>query len=187
MHKKAITWIFLKKSFYNGVKLMNNVVLVLGVQQKFQLYIYMHPLKKFFSHLGYYRVLSRFPCAIQQVFVSYLFLTIVVCTCNWILWASETNGVWLGWRMLANISVICKLLSWRKLLRVRSSFFFNRAEGTLQHLGNGLQCPLCLPPTAVQKIQLRDSGLSDSWNRGLLFPWRKLAVRILCVITKSGG
>lgn len=30
-------------------------------------------------------------------------------------------------------------------------FFFNRAEGTLQHLGNGLQCLLCLPPTAVRK------------------------------------
>ena len=65
--------------------------------------------------------------------------------------ASETNGVGLGWRMLANISDI-QLLSWRKLLRVRSSFFFfNRAEGTLQHLGNGLQCLLCLPPTAVRK------------------------------------
>ena len=34
------------------------------------LYIYIYPL---FSHIGYCRILSRVPCAMQQVFVSYLF------------------------------------------------------------------------------------------------------------------
>lgn len=35
-----------------------------------QLCIYIYPF--FFSHLGYYRI-SLYPCAIQQVFASYLF------------------------------------------------------------------------------------------------------------------
>ena len=39
-----------------------------------QLYIYIFPFfSRFFSHLGYYRILSIFPCAIQQVLISYLF------------------------------------------------------------------------------------------------------------------
>ena len=38
------------------------------------LYIYMHFFfVKFLSHLGYYRILSRVPCAIQCVLVGYLF------------------------------------------------------------------------------------------------------------------
>ena len=37
-----------------------------------QLYIYMHPLFfKCFSHLGYYRIPSRDPCALRQVLVYY--------------------------------------------------------------------------------------------------------------------
>ena len=33
-----------------------------------QLYTYMYPsLFRFFSHIGHYTVLSRFPCAVQQV------------------------------------------------------------------------------------------------------------------------
>ena len=39
-----------------------------------QLYIYIYPLFfRFFFHIGHYRVLSRVPCAIQQVLNSYLF------------------------------------------------------------------------------------------------------------------
>ena len=39
-----------------------------------QLNIYIYPLFfRFFSHIGHYRVLSRVPCAIQQVLISYLF------------------------------------------------------------------------------------------------------------------
>ena len=55
--------------------MINNVVLVLAVYSKeIQLYIYMYLfLAKFFSHLGCYITLSRVPCAIQLVFVGYLF------------------------------------------------------------------------------------------------------------------
>ena len=36
--------------------------------------LYIYPLFfRFFSHIGHYRVLSRGPCAIQQVLISYLF------------------------------------------------------------------------------------------------------------------
>ena len=39
-----------------------------------QLYIYVYLFWfNFFSHLGYYRISSRVPCAIQQVLVGYLF------------------------------------------------------------------------------------------------------------------
>ena len=39
-----------------------------------QLYIYIYPFFfRYFSHIGYYRILSRVPCAIQQVLVDYLF------------------------------------------------------------------------------------------------------------------
>ena len=39
-----------------------------------QLYIYMYLfLFKFFSHLGYYSVSSRVPCAKQYILVGYLF------------------------------------------------------------------------------------------------------------------
>ena len=39
-----------------------------------QLYMYTYPFFfRFFSHLGYYRILSRVLCVIQQVLVDYLF------------------------------------------------------------------------------------------------------------------
>ena len=39
-----------------------------------RLYIYIYPLFfSFSSHIGHYRVLSRVPCAVQQVLISYLF------------------------------------------------------------------------------------------------------------------
>ena len=38
-----------------------------------QLYIFIYPFfPRFFSHISYYRVLSRVPCAMQVVLVSYL-------------------------------------------------------------------------------------------------------------------
>ena len=43
-----------------------------------QLYIHSFSFR-FFSHIGYYRALSRVPCAQQQVHVDYLFLYIGVC------------------------------------------------------------------------------------------------------------
>ena len=40
-----------------------------------QLYVYIYPLFfGFLSHLGHHRALSRVPCAIQQVLISYLFI-----------------------------------------------------------------------------------------------------------------
>ena len=55
-----------------------NVVSVSGVQQS-ESHIYIYPLFllfffffRFFSHIGHYRVLSRVPCAIQQVLISYV-------------------------------------------------------------------------------------------------------------------
>ena len=42
----------------------------------FQLYVYIYPLLFGFpSHLGHHRALSRVPCAIQYVLISYLFYT----------------------------------------------------------------------------------------------------------------
>ena len=39
-----------------------------------QPYTYSYPsFFRFFSHIGYYRILSRVPCAIRQVLISYLF------------------------------------------------------------------------------------------------------------------
>ena len=39
-----------------------------------QLFVYIYPLFFGFpSHLGHYRAFSRVPCAIQLVFISYLF------------------------------------------------------------------------------------------------------------------
>ena len=41
-----------------------------------QLYIYIYMYLfffRFFSHIGYYKVLSRVPCAIQQVLADYIF------------------------------------------------------------------------------------------------------------------
>ena len=41
-----------------------------------QLYVYIYPLFFGFpSHLGHHRALSRAPCALQQVLISYLFYT----------------------------------------------------------------------------------------------------------------
>ena len=38
------------------------------------LYIHIYPLFfRFYSHIGHYRVLSRVPCAVQQILISYLF------------------------------------------------------------------------------------------------------------------
>ena len=50
--------------YFISIELIYNVVLVSGVQQS-DIYI--------FSHIGYYRILRRVPCAIQQVLVNYLF------------------------------------------------------------------------------------------------------------------
>ena len=51
-------------NFFIGVQLVYNAVLVSGTQQSE--YIYIYPLFfRVFSHVAYYRVLSRVSCAIQ--------------------------------------------------------------------------------------------------------------------------
>ena len=45
-----------------------------------QLYIYICLFFfKFFSHIGYYKILSIAPCAIQQVLVVYLYIVVCIC------------------------------------------------------------------------------------------------------------
>ena len=56
--------------------MIQSVVLLSAVQQSESviLYIYIYPLLfGFFPHTGHCRVLSRVPCAIQQILTSYLF------------------------------------------------------------------------------------------------------------------
>ena len=58
---------------YIGVELIYNVVLGSGVQQSGSIiYIYTYTYL-FFSFIGYYRILSRVPCAIQWVLADDLF------------------------------------------------------------------------------------------------------------------
>ena len=59
---------------FNGIEVTYNVGIVSGLQQS-EVVIYIHTTipSQFFSHIGYYRILSRFPYAIQEVFVAYLF------------------------------------------------------------------------------------------------------------------
>ena len=91
--------IYLLKKFFIEVQLIYIVVLVSGVQQSdsvihihtyIYIYIYIHIyihiyicvyiyvyiyifFFRFFSLVGYYKMLSIVPCAIQQIYVGYLF------------------------------------------------------------------------------------------------------------------
>ena len=58
---------FFKFSFYTGIQLINSVVFQV-YSKVIQLYIYKYLFFfNFFSYLGYYRILSSIPCALQQV------------------------------------------------------------------------------------------------------------------------
>ena len=60
--------------FYIGAQLINNAVLVSGLQQSDSVvHIHESILSQIFFHLGYYRILCRAACAIQQIIVDYLF------------------------------------------------------------------------------------------------------------------
>ena len=59
------------------LQLIYNVVFVSGIQQSgscvyIYIYIFFH-FFRFFSHVGYNKILSRIPCAIQEVLVGYPF------------------------------------------------------------------------------------------------------------------
>ena len=52
-----------------------DVVLVLDAQQNdlvISIYIYIY-FFRFFSHIGYYKILSMVSCAVQEILVGYLF------------------------------------------------------------------------------------------------------------------
>ena len=65
---------FFKFFFYIGLQLIYNVCQFQVYSKVIQLYIYIYLFFfRFFSHIGYCRVLSRVSCVIQQVLVDYLF------------------------------------------------------------------------------------------------------------------
>ena len=67
---------FIALFMFIGVYLLYNGVLVPAVEQsESALHIHTSPLLGFPSHLGHHRALSRVPCAIQYVLISYLFYT----------------------------------------------------------------------------------------------------------------
>ena len=55
--------LFLKKIFI-GIKLIYNVVLVLGVQHR-ESVLHIYIIFRFFSHIGYDRILSRELCTLK--------------------------------------------------------------------------------------------------------------------------
>ena len=57
-----------------NVELIYNVVLVSGIQQSYSLYIFF---SRFFSIIGYYRILAIVPCAVQWALVVYLFFIVL--------------------------------------------------------------------------------------------------------------
>ena len=59
--------------FYIRIQLINNVVLVLGVQQSDSVICLPVLFFKFFSQLGCYGILCRVSCAIQRVLAGYPF------------------------------------------------------------------------------------------------------------------
>ena len=65
--QENILCLVILKKMYIGVELIYNVMLVSGVQQSDSvIHIFIYPFFFiFFSHIGYYRILSRAPCAIQ--------------------------------------------------------------------------------------------------------------------------
>ena len=68
---------YMERFFLMEIQLIYNIMLVSGVQrhdsviyiQKRKIYIFLF---RFFSLIGYYKILSIVPCAIQQVLVGYL-------------------------------------------------------------------------------------------------------------------
>ena len=56
------------KNYRLDLWLIYNVVLISGSSKAHQLHIHIHTLFfRFFSHLGYYKILSGIPCAILEV------------------------------------------------------------------------------------------------------------------------
>ena len=58
--------------FLTEVELMYNLVLVSVI------HTHLSPFKRLFSHIDHYRVLSRVPCAIQYVVISYVLYSVCI-------------------------------------------------------------------------------------------------------------
>ena len=72
--KTAWHFLFFFKNFYWSIVDLQRLCQFLLYSKVNQLYIYIYPLFfRFFSHIGHQTVLSRVPCAMQQVLISYLF------------------------------------------------------------------------------------------------------------------
>ena len=77
----ALVFVCLFLNFYWSIVDLQCCVSFRGTAKVNQLYIYIYPLFfRFSSQVGHYRVLSRVPCAIQQVLISYIFY-IQQCVC----------------------------------------------------------------------------------------------------------
>ena len=78
------TFTLLFGKIFHAVQLIYNDVRVSGVQQNESvIHIHISIFKRFFSHVGHYRVLSRVPYALPQVRIIYLFYTQeAVCICQ---------------------------------------------------------------------------------------------------------
>ena len=78
----TLTCSFKKKNFFFfvGVQLIYNVVLVSDAQQSvIQLYVYIYSFFfRFFSHVGYHRILSRVPCVVGPCWLSVVYSSMCV-------------------------------------------------------------------------------------------------------------
>ena len=167
---------------------MNSVVLILGVQQSdsvIHIYIYMHPFKNSFPIWVITECWADFLVLYSRsLLVIYFNYSSMYMQLDFM--ASETNGVGLGWRMLANISDI-QILSWWKFLRVRSSFFFFFSTGQRVPYSTwvmGFHVPSVYHPQLYENPAQRLRTLWPLEQRSSL-SIEKLAVWILRVITKK--
>ena len=77
----ALGWIELDQFHWVGgfgahpCLLLNRIISFHFTSYKYPLFV------RFFSHVGHHRALSRVPCAVQQVLISYV-LYIIVCICQ---------------------------------------------------------------------------------------------------------
>ena len=153
--------------FYIGVQLIYNVVLVSGVQQS-DLVIHTHISILFgdsISHIGYYKVLSRVPCAIQQVLVDYLF---------YIQWCVYVNPNFLSvqFNRIKNIHIVVQPISRTPFIlqspELSSSFHLTKNCNSIliKRQLPFLPCPQPLAPTVLLSLSmnLTTLGTSYKWN-----------------------
>ena len=70
-------WNDILKNYWSIVDLQHHISFRCTAKSVSHMYAYIH----FFSHIGYYKILSKFSCAIQYVLINHLFYT-VMCICD---------------------------------------------------------------------------------------------------------